>query len=154
MVVDPVTGSFWAANEVGDPGSAERGPPTGARGSPSSRSRRAPGNGQHDGLFRHRLVQPRRANDKAILDAFAARLIADPTLIVTIEGYTDTTGRRRRSAGNQKLANDRAMAVFNYLTNTHGIAANRLTQVGFGELQLLVPDRRTAWSSRPIAPRS
>jgi Ca2+-binding RTX toxin-like protein len=77
-------------------------------------------------------------DDKVTLDAFAALLEADESIVVTIEGHTDTAGL---SAANQTLSDNRALAVFNYLTGVdltspHTIAASRLTQVGFGEALL------------------
>ena len=67
--------------------------------------------------------------DTAILDQYVTFLQRNPTLNAVVAGYTDTVGD---NASNQTLSNNRALAVFNYLT-THGIAAGRLTQVGHGE---------------------
>ena len=80
------------------------------------------------------------ADDLAILDDFAGLLNADPTLVVTIAGYTDTTGT---DVANQTLSDDRAQSVFDYLTGAaagspHSIAGSRLTQLGFGESHLAV----------------
>ncbi len=74
-------------------------------------------------------------DDEAILDTFANVLNANPLLIATIAGYTDTVGT---PGGNQTLSDSRAASVFNYLTVTKGIAAARLTQLGFGETHLAV----------------
>ena len=65
-------------------------------------------------------------------------LLSDSSIVVTIEGHTDTQGT---SASNQTLSDNRALAVFDYLTgidltSPHSIAASRLTQVGFGEALL------------------
>jgi len=46
-----------------------------------------------------------------------------------IEGHTDSVGSE---ASNQKLSEERASSVMNYLIE-HGIASNRLTAKGFGE---------------------
>src|SRR6185436_7920200 len=62
-----------------------------------------------------------------------ARMIADPTLVATLEGHTDTLGT---NAANQTLSDQRAQAVFDYLT-AHGVAASRFTRVGYGESQLV-----------------
>ena len=79
--------------------------------------------------------------DKDVLDAVAAKLIADPLLVATIVGYTDTQG----DAGpNQTLSVNRAQAVFNYLrgidpTSPHNIAESRLSGLGLGETHLAFP---------------
>ncbi len=80
------------------------------------------------------------ADDRVTLDAFAALLNADPTLVVSIAGHTDTAGS---AAANQTLSDARAQSVFDYLTGAasgspHAILASRLTMVGFGESQLVV----------------
>jgi len=46
-----------------------------------------------------------------------------------IEGHTDSVGS---DASNQKLSEERASSVMNYLIE-HGIASNRLTAKGYGE---------------------
>ena len=46
-----------------------------------------------------------------------------------IEGHTDSVGSE---ASNQKLSEERASSVMNYLIE-HGIASNRLTAKGYGE---------------------
>ena len=53
-----------------------------------------------------------------------------PTMKVQIDGYTDSIGT---DAYNMKLSERRANAVRNYLINNVGIAADRLTVVGYGE---------------------
>lgn len=57
---------------------------------------------------------------------------AYPEVPVEISGHTDDTGS---AAYNKKLSQRRADAVRNALINDYGIAANRLTAVGFGEEQ-------------------
>ena len=142
MSVDPVTGTLLGRQRGRGPEPA----PSGGHHQLEHPHRRV------HGADPHRRTRPGRRSistpasfnldtqDKSILDTIAARLIADPTLVVTIEGYTDTIGAvGNATTGNQKLSDDRALAVFNYLRTTHGIAANRLTRVGYGERQLLVP---------------
>lgn len=65
-----------------------------------------------------------------LLDEIADAIIANPQLRkISIEGHTDSTGD---DAYNQKLSQERAVAVLHYLTQ-HGVAAERLTAAGFGE---------------------
>ena len=47
-----------------------------------------------------------------------------------IAGYTDSTGDE---AYNQKLGEERAMAVRNYLAMKHNIGLNRLNVISYGE---------------------
>jgi OOP family OmpA-OmpF porin len=53
-----------------------------------------------------------------------------------IEGHTDTTGDRGL---NQRLSEERAAVVRDFLIQRHGISPQRLVAVGFGQEQLLVP---------------
>lgn len=64
-----------------------------------------------------------------VLQAITAILKEYPTANFSIEGHTDSDGK---DATNQKLSEDRAAAVKNYLVE-NGIAASRLTSAGFGE---------------------
>jgi len=66
----------------------------------------------------------------AELDKVAAKLNKFLKATAAIEGNTDNVGS---PAYNQKLSERRANAVKNYLTEKHGIAANRLSAKGFGE---------------------
>lgn len=59
---------------------------------------------------------------------------------VTIEGHTDSDGD---DAKNLKLSQDRADAVKRYLIE-HGVAASRLTAIGFGETQPVMPNNSAA----------
>jgi outer membrane protein OmpA-like peptidoglycan-associated protein len=52
-----------------------------------------------------------------------------PNAKFSIEGHTDADGK---DASNQTLSESRAAAVQGYLVE-HGIAASRLTSVGYGE---------------------
>lgn len=56
-----------------------------------------------------------------------------PNTTASIEGHTSSVGD---AAYNQVLSQRRAESVRNLLINTYGIAANRLTAVGFGETRL------------------
>jgi outer membrane protein OmpA-like peptidoglycan-associated protein len=65
---------------------------------------------------------------KALNDLYEAMKLK-PTMIIEIGGHTDNTGT---SEVNMKLSQDRANAVRNYIINK-GIAANRITAVGYGD---------------------
>ena len=64
-----------------------------------------------------------------VLQSITAILKEYPTSKFTIEGHTDSDGK---DASNQKLSEDRAKAVKDYLV-TNGITADRLSSAGFGE---------------------
>ncbi len=64
-----------------------------------------------------------------VLQAIAGILKEFPESKFTIEGHTDSDGK---DAMNQKLSEDRAGAVKNYLIE-NGIATDRLTSSGYGE---------------------
>ena len=64
-----------------------------------------------------------------VLKAITAILKEYPTAKFSLEGHTDSTGS---DALNQKLSEERAAAVKNYLVE-NGIDASRLTSKGFGE---------------------
>jgi len=56
---------------------------------------------------------------------------------VEVAGHTDNVGDRRK---NQRLSQQRAQAVCNYLTAKHRIASSQLTAKGYGDLIPLVPN--------------
>jgi outer membrane protein OmpA-like peptidoglycan-associated protein len=64
-----------------------------------------------------------------VLQSIAAILKEYPSANFSIEGHTDSDGK---DATNQKLSEDRAAAVKNYLVE-NGIASSRLSSIGFGE---------------------
>lgn len=64
-----------------------------------------------------------------VMQSIAAILKEYPSANFSIEGHTDSDGT---DAHNQKLSEDRAAAVKNYLIE-NGIASSRLTSVGYGE---------------------
>ncbi len=65
-----------------------------------------------------------------VLDDTKSAFDQNPTMKVEISGNTDSTGSE---VYNQKLSEKRAKAVLNYLVNTVGIDAGRLSAVGYGE---------------------
>jgi outer membrane protein OmpA-like peptidoglycan-associated protein len=67
------------------------------------------------------------------LDAIAEGIkLLPPGRAVVIEGHTDAAGGEDY---NQQLSRRRAAAVKQYLAQRHGIAAQRLRDVGLGERQ-------------------
>ncbi len=68
---------------------------------------------------------------KAVIDQAIAQLKAENRgVYFEIEGHTDSSGVDEY---NQKLGEERAQAVRNYLHNQHGIALNRLEVISHGE---------------------
>ncbi len=65
-------------------------------------------------------------NSKSALDKFAQSLSENPDTDLVIYGHTDNTGSK---SVNQRISEERAMSVRNYLVNK-GIGVNRLTTYG------------------------
>lgn len=80
----------------------------------------------------------------AALDAVAAWLNANPSLLVMVEGHTDTIGPR---AANLGLAQRRARWVLDYLVG-RGVAAERITAVARGEQETVCSDSSPACQRR------
>ena len=68
------------------------------------------------------------------LNEVASLLAADESLLIAIDGHTDSTGKREK---NLTLSNDRANSVKAYLA-TKGVADSRMTATGYG------PDKAVA----------
>ncbi len=68
------------------------------------------------------------------LDNVAANLVQYPNSLIDVYGYTDTVGA---SDFNQRLSEQRAQAVANYLTS-RGVSSSRIRWMGFGETRLAV----------------
>ena len=64
-----------------------------------------------------------------------------------VEGYTDGVGL---PAYNLRLSDQRATAVFNYLTSTGAVSRARLKAIGKGSNDLLVPDKPDAAENRRV----
>ncbi len=71
---------------------------------------------------------------RATLDRIAASMQQYPDSLIDVYGHTDTVGS---TSSNQRLSEDRARAVANYLI-ARGVAASRIRWQGFGETQLKV----------------
>ncbi len=70
-----------------------------------------------------------KAQSQTILNDISVILAEYPTAKFTIEGHTDSIGS---ASSNQKLSENRAAAVKNFLIN-RGVDASRLNSVGYGE---------------------
>lgn len=73
----------------------------------------------------------------SVLDYTKKAFDAYPNMKVQVDGHTDSTGTE---AYNQKLSERRAKAIMKYLVDSVGIAANRLTAVGYGESRPAYPN--------------
>jgi len=67
---------------------------------------------------------------KAKLDEVALKMKQDPTLRAQVLGYGDTG--KGTTASEQRLSEQRAQAVKNYLVTRHGIDPSRITTEGRG----------------------
>lgn len=76
---------------------------------------------------------------KKLIDEAIAQLKAENKgVYFEIEGHTDASGPEEY---NQKLGEDRAMAVRNYLHDAHGIALNRMQVISYGETKPVVDNK-------------
>ncbi|WP_300570818.1 OmpA family protein, partial [Flavobacterium sp.] len=75
-----------------------------------------------------------------VLQSIVAILKEYPSSNFSIEGHTDSDGK---DAANQKLSEDRAAAVKNYLIE-NGVDASRLTSAGFGESMPIASNKTKA----------
>jgi outer membrane protein OmpA-like peptidoglycan-associated protein len=76
---------------------------------------------------------------KQIVDeAIAPLKAANKGVYFEIEGHTDSTGPE---AYNQRLGEERAMAVRDYLAKTHGIALARLNVISYGSGKPVVDNK-------------
>jgi len=76
---------------------------------------------------------------QALVDEAIAQLKAENRgVFFEIEGHTDSTGP---DVYNVKLGEDRAMAVRNYLHDTHGIALSRMEVISYGETKPVVDNK-------------
>jgi outer membrane protein OmpA-like peptidoglycan-associated protein len=66
---------------------------------------------------------------KAKLDEVALKMKQDPTLRASVLGYTDAG---KSAAASQRISEQRAQAVKNYLVTRHGIDPSRITTEGRG----------------------
>lgn len=76
---------------------------------------------------------------KRVLDGVADQLIASPTVNIEIHGHTDNVGNPK---SNQKLSEQRAQSVVNYLASK-GVKLSRMKAKGFGA-DMPVADNSTA----------
>lgn len=71
-----------------------------------------------------------RPESTPTLEDIADALRRDPSLRLRIEGHTDNVGD---AAANQRLSEQRAQAVVNYLVQRKGVNVSRLEAVGLGQ---------------------
>lgn len=71
---------------------------------------------------------------QTLLDRVASSLTQYPNSLIDVYGYTDTVGS---SASNQRLSEQRAQAVSNYMIQ-RGVSSSRIRWMGFGETNLKV----------------
>jgi outer membrane protein OmpA-like peptidoglycan-associated protein len=71
---------------------------------------------------------------QTLLDRVAGSLQQYPNSLVDVYGHTDTVGS---TASNQRLSEQRAQSVSNYLIS-RGVSSSRIRWMGFGETQLKV----------------
>ena len=85
---------------------------------------------------------------RAVLDNLATALTTDlASYRFVLEGHTDAVGSDRY---NLSLSQRRAQAVRDYLHELYRIDAGRLTAVGKGENELLLPDQPAAAPNRRV----
>lgn len=77
---------------------------------------------------------------KIVLDNLIEFLRANPTVSFEIRGHTDDVGQE---STNQKLSEERAKAVYNYLANK-GISPIRMKYKGYGESMPIAPNTTEA----------
>jgi OOP family OmpA-OmpF porin len=85
------------------------------------------------------------AAHSASLQEDADVLAANPEVRVRIDGHTDSDGS---AAYNQRLSEERAKTVRDYLVNERGIEASRIEVKGFGESQPIAPNDSAANKAR------
>ena len=68
---------------------------------------------------------------KEDLDSLASGLSSDKSFVISVEGFTDSTGNR--SSYNDALSRKRADAVVTYLVAKHDIPIYRIHMIGLGE---------------------
>jgi outer membrane protein OmpA-like peptidoglycan-associated protein len=79
---------------------------------------------------------------KKLVDEAIAQLKAENRgVFFEIEGHTDSTGP---DVVNQKLGEERAMAVRNYLHDQHGVALSRMSVISYGKTRPVVDNKTKA----------
>lgn len=80
----------------------------------------------------------------APLDTVTEILKNNPSVMLSVNGYTDNTGT---ATANLAMSAKRALAVKNYLVK-HGIAENRITANGFGQTDPIADNKTAAGRSK------
>jgi len=86
-----------------------------------------------------------RSEHGAAINRVVKFLSQYPTAYAVIEGHTDSDGA---ATHNQGLSERRAKAVYDYLVETGGIDASRLTSVGYGESKPIADNDTAAGKQR------
>jgi outer membrane protein OmpA-like peptidoglycan-associated protein len=81
-----------------------------------------------------------RSESFPILDAVSQVMVANPKMMIEVQGHTDNKGS---GPYNLKLSDARANSVRMYLVS-HGVEAGRLRSVGYGLTQPIVPNTTDA----------
>jgi OmpA-OmpF porin, OOP family len=84
----------------------------------------------HFGINKDTLTK----DETAKLDEVAIQIGSVQRYFITVEGFTDQTGRTAR---NDQLSRDRANQVISYLVGSHDIPVYRIHMVGLGEQKLI-----------------
>ncbi len=74
------------------------------------------------------------------LNEVAALLAADPSLLINIDGHTDSTGKQDK---NMILSDSRANSVKTYLASK-GVTESRMTATGYGSEKPIAPNKTAA----------
>jgi outer membrane protein OmpA-like peptidoglycan-associated protein len=79
---------------------------------------------------------------RQLVDETLGPIVADNRgVFIEIEGHTDATGPERY---NRQLAEERALAVRNYLHDQHQVALNRIEVISYGEAKPIVSNKTRA----------
>jgi len=84
-------------------------------------------------------------DDEERLRVLGTYLQRYPDTTALIEGHTDDVGS---AASNQRLSEDRAANVVNYLVNQYNIARSRLSSIGYGETRPIASNDTDAGKRR------
>ncbi|RME18522.1 MAG: OmpA family protein, partial [Bacteroidetes bacterium] len=78
-----------------------------------------------------------RPESKDSLEYLYKLLVDNPTIVIEIQAHTDSRGSDKK---NDKLSQDRAQSVVDYLINEKKINPARLQAKGYGKRKLLIKD--------------
>ena len=99
-----------------------------------------------DVLFDYDKATLKPAAEEA-LKKVAVVLSQFPESMVTVEGYTDSKGKK---SVNMELSRERAIAVKSWLVKNGGVAAANISAKGFGEDNPVAPNANPDGSDDPV----